>query len=77
MTGVERVQQLGLAQYDFAMPQAWFEESVAVSGVNPAGHVVWCYDSLDGAPSCTYGYPVALTERGRIVVGMMAQRRAA
>ena len=30
--------------YDVAMPQEWFDRALQVSGINPAGHIVWSYD---------------------------------
>ena len=46
-----------------------------VSGENPSGHIVWCYDVVDDAQrTSTYGYPVAISDKGRVILGWMATR---
>ena len=35
---------LGLKSYDTALPQAWVDEFVVVTGFNPVGYFVWSYD---------------------------------
>ena len=40
-----RLEEKGkLKVYDFALPQPWFNDVLDKVGVNPAGHIVWCYD---------------------------------
>ena len=59
---------LGLdANYDWAMPQEWFDEASDLTGMNPSGHVVWLYDSR--AP--VFGRPFGLTDKGRQIVEQM------
>lgn len=68
----ERAEELGLAVYDTALPQPWFDAVLTATrfgehpyGFNPSGHVVWGYDKG------LYGEPVALTLEGEAVVGLM------
>ena len=72
MSGQELAEGLGLKTFDFALPLEWFQQACDLAGKNVSGHVVWCYDAIDGN-RCTYGYPVALTELGRATLGMLAQ----
>ncbi len=41
----------GITTFDTALPQDWFESVNRFTGKNPAGHIVWVYDtSLMGQP---------------------------
>jgi hypothetical protein len=63
---------LGLEVYDFAVPQPWYKAIYDLTGLNPFGHIVWCYDQYGTEAKCTFGYPVALTAQGRAMLGFYA-----
>lgn len=76
-TGDGAARRAGLQNFDWGVPQEWFQSVVDDTGENPSGHIVWSYDTLSGhpdGPRCTFGYPVAITEKGRILLGQRAQR---
>lgn len=60
MSTEERAKELGLEAFDTALPQSFADDVESVTGENPQGDVVWCYDG-----STIFGGPVPVTEEGR------------
>jgi len=60
------------ANFDWAMPQEWFDKASNISGHNPSGHVVWLYDRI--AP--VFGRPYGIDQIGRIICELVAQKDA-
>jgi hypothetical protein len=61
-----RAKSRGIEVFDSALPQAWYDRATDLTGENPSGHVVWCYDAS------LLGYPRAVDEEGDRIVGRMA-----
>lgn len=57
------------ANYDWAMPQEWFNKASDLTGYNPSGHVVWLYDSQ----SPIFGRAYGITDTGRWICEVMAK----
>lgn len=53
----ERCKELGVYNYDTALPQDWADTFCAITGLYPPGHFVWSYDE----PYRIMGQPVPLT----------------
>jgi hypothetical protein len=62
MTGQEKIISLGMenSSYDWGLPQEWYNEVLYTTGQNPAGHIVWLYDSSSGI----FGRPYSITLKG-------------
>jgi len=72
--GHERARGIGLESYDTSLPQDWYDKVFEHCDKNPCGHVVWCYDDFDGGTANIFGYPVAITQTGRQILGIMATK---
>lgn len=40
----DRAKELGLKNYDTALPQEWLDGIIRETKISPYGHFVWCYD---------------------------------
>ena len=50
---------LGMNNFDIALPLEWTKPFEKMTGANPYGHFVWCYDM-----NSTWGEPMAVTVEG-------------
>lgn len=57
----QRIAQL--KTFDYALPQEWFDNALRVTGINPAGHIVWCYDDAK-----MFGAPMPIDEIGDTIL---------
>jgi len=53
-----------LKNYDWAVPQEWWNEVYNRTGLNPAGEIVWRYDDS------LFGYPYSITLLGWMILIM-------
>lgn len=56
----------GVKSFDYALPQDWFDAMLRITGVSPAGHIVWCYDQS------IMGHPQAIDAIGDRIIGQYA-----
>lgn len=59
----DQAKKLGMKSFDTSLPQSFFDYVEKKLGVNPYGHVVWCYD----APNEIWGAPVGITREGALI----------
>jgi hypothetical protein len=53
--------------YDTAIPQEWYDSVYTRTGINPSGHIHWCY-----ADSRTWGEPIATDAIGAAIMVKVA-----
>jgi hypothetical protein len=62
----DRAAARGIKVFDISLPQDWYDDATALSGVNPWCHVVWSYDH-----DSLFGFPAALTPEGDLIVALV------
>ena len=69
MTTVQQaIEAKGLKVFDTALPQDWYDKFFDATGVNPAGRIVWCYDT-----AIMFGEPVAIDDEAAELLAQFEQ----